>query len=107
MTYDEFRAELRKTPRDWVLVEQGGKQLLCRNVTPEGEGERECPVQAVAIMRFPNERFIGYIYAGNLLGLSVENLNRIADAADNMPWISSETRADLLADCGLVNSPEI
>lgn len=90
MTYDEFLAALRKTPRDWRLE---GCALR------RGErGHHVCPIAAVTGC---DDDLANPWSAASRLGLSADEGRKIVNAADHFPSISPGIRADLLAACGI------
>lgn len=91
MTYEEFLAALRKTPRDWRLSTLG---IRCGHYPAQN-----CPISAVT----GNLEHYGNPFdAGNrVLKMDAAEVNEIVAAADNWPSADPHIRRDLLAACGI------
>jgi len=88
MTYREFLAKLRKTPRKWRLTKAG--RIRCQSGA--------CPMGYFSkIYKEPFPKV-----AADLLKMKVSITVKIAEASDNS-WGNAEgpTRRDLLKACGL------
>jgi len=85
MNYQQFLAELRKTPRDWQLK-------FDREI--RRAGNYQCPIST---LRDKDEG--DYFLVAQDLGLPNSIARRIADAADGVTY--GKYRRDLLAACGL------
>ena len=90
MTYKQFLARLRKTPRKWRLVRwaDGTKRELIRC---GGVGVLDCPIEVVGGTKDAHD-------AGGAIGLRPGVVWRIIRAADGKP---GPTRRDLLRACNL------
>jgi len=86
MTYDDFLASLRQTPRDWTVDEYG---YLRR---PHGDGLWQCPVSALA-----HKESCCFRSAADAIALDATAAVLIAGAADNDKDCDPQIRADLLA----------
>ena len=88
MTYKQFLAALRKTPRRWRI---DNDFIRCR-----GGLYDTCPITEVS----PNHTHPkNWISAARLLGLRPSVAKRVVIAADD--WGNQKTRRDLLKACGL------
>ena len=83
MTYKQFLARLRKTPRKWRLVE--GRKIRCGN---------RCPMEVACGLR-AGDYGIADIAGGVL------KVEKIAFAADEKDRSTHTIRRDLLRACGL------
>lgn len=90
MTYDEFLAALRKTPRDWRLTQFGALRRYTKPL-------RECPLSSVTGC---NDDFLSPKVAAVKLGLTMKEGEDIIFAADNC-FADPRIRSDLLAACGI------
>ena len=87
MTYKEFLARLRKTPRRWKLV--GGKKIRCEN---------RCPLE-VAYGLKAGQYDMAEVTDRNYL--DVESIALAADQRDYLTSSEATVRRDLLRACGL------
>jgi hypothetical protein len=95
MTYETFLAKLRETPRDWRLtiggaIRRGGRY-----------GHLQCAVSSLQ-NRCTDEAST----VGDVLGLDRSLRHEIENAADGLLGHAPQTRADLLAACGLSQPPD-
>lgn len=99
MTYKQFLAALRKTPRTWKLIDQG---YALRSIRCTG---LRCPLSVVFPKPYPRDRE-GIFRLPNptvfaeVTGLDTQIAFRIAAVADGMAKYPS-IRCDLLSACGL------
>jgi hypothetical protein len=94
VTYKEFLAKLRKTPRKWLLEELPTDNMAIRF------RDGACPIQHLSGLTLYDNALVGAIE----LGLSRNIEKRIIAAADG--WHGNEkTRRDLLKACGLKKKP--
>jgi hypothetical protein len=94
MTLDEFLVKLRETPRDWYMNGFGirGGNCCC------------CPITGCSSYG-PRPAWDFHIVSREL-GLSVDDMYAIADAADCRGGHNPALRAQLLAACGLAPDPK-
>jgi hypothetical protein len=87
MTLDEFIVELTQTGTGWGLAEQ---RFISR---PFGDDDMECPITAVHNRRFTGRKatYTSYRSAGQALGLSARDIDKIVDASDSNVWLFSDT----------------
>lgn len=98
MTYDDFRAVLRLTPRDW--------RLICDKIRTAHD---QCPIVAVAAQMGGHYGLFEWREAARYMWLDEATAALIINAADLRMVYTSETtppesatrRRELLADCGL------
>ena len=90
MTYAQFLAALRKTPRRWEII---GGEIRCRI-----KGHTYCPITAVEGGQITLGRFD---QAAINLQIARTVVETIVPAADNWTICNSRTRRDLLKACGL------
>jgi len=90
VTYKDFLAKLRKTPRQWRITSLG--QIRCASDA--------CPMGAL----FPGVRLPLPEDVADEGDLSLGVALRIARAADGV-ILGSQTRRDLLKACGLKEKP--
>lgn len=97
MTYEEFLAKLRETPREWELLGPMGWIRIY-----SGNTWSACPLSAA----------IGAIFCKPIESSVVRGMNRdlaqtIVDAADKIKHHDPQIRADLLAACGLTEKESV
>ena len=88
MTYKQFLAALRKTPRTWRVI-YGGLMRTPINC---------CPITAVDPLKLSPSLFA---LSAEAIGLSQSTAERIVYAADNSAPHDRRIRRDLLKACGL------
>ena len=86
MTINDFIEQLKKTPREWKVQEDGGLRL-----------HQCCPITAVDGRGLPATE---YAECAMRLGLSQLEARWLVEAADNWPR-EARLRSYLLAACGL------
>jgi len=92
MTYKQFLAELRKTPRQWKTTHLLEVSQGCIRY----KKELTCPMQKLAGV----DQYTDVVFCAVTLGLSRNVANRILHGADGWPSYK-KTRRDLLKACGL------
>jgi hypothetical protein len=88
VTYDEFRAKLRETPRDWIFHGR------CHSIRRYGsDGRLQCPISSLCNVPTVKGSFAAHDLGLGDLWYVIANA---ADCRDDTPM-----RRELLSDCGL------